>query len=284
MENPISSDNPQVAAPDNQSGPGAVAPGTAQPAGQVAGQSAPGEELFKGMDPNTLPPQLRAHYDSMLRDYREKTGKLSETVKSQLAKEIEPYRTKATTYDELLKQERFVKMWNDYVTQENQRMAQEANPSDPQSKLLQEIEQLKKSHEETAQQVRQAQAAEVIAAFSEAVDEKGAKLHPEFDKLSGFSLGAHEKAGEYSLLRAAIELAPGGNAQEKLENGYKAAKATYDAIFEEGKKAGMGRLQQKVQNATNPPSSVPATSVASGRPKDALEALQWAKKGIAVQR
>lgn len=285
MENPISSPTASIDPTATPATAPAGGPVTAQPNGEANGQSASVEETFGNVDPRTLPPQLRSVYDNMLRDYKGKTTKLSETVKSQVAKELEPYRTKAQTYDDLLKQEEFVRQWNEYVEKRNSsQAAAQVDPNDPQAKLLQEVQALKKSQEEIAAQVRTAEAAEVISAFSEAVDEKGQKLHPDFDKLAGLTIGSHEKAGEYSLLRTAIELAQGANAQEKLENGYKAAKATYDAIFEEGRKAGMGRLQEKVKNATNPPSSVPGVKVAAGRPKDALEALQWAKQGIAVER
>ena len=121
-----------------------------------------------------------------------------------------------------------------------------------------------------------------IKAFEEAKNEKGELLHPDFEKFSGLRLGTHPQAGEYDLLRAAIELAPGETPQEKMENGYKAAKATYDAMFEEGKKAGMGRLQTKARNGTFAPSSVNAGSTAPHRAKNAVEALEFARKGLAV--
>lgn len=254
--------------------------GNGQPNSQANGQSAAGSESFvpKNVDLNTLPPQVRAYVDEvnkqMVRGFTEKTTKLSETVKSETAKAVEAYRQKAEFYDQIAKEEAFVKMWNEHV----QRSSQPDPNVDPTQQKLNEIE---RRQQEIDVKVRTAETLEVINAFAEAKNEKGEKLHPDFDKLSGFKIGVHQKAGQYDLLRTAIELAPGNSPQEKMENGYKAAKATYDAIFEEGKKAGMGRVQQRAQNGSFAPSGTnAATGTAPHRAKNALEALQFAKQGL----
>lgn len=286
MDSQISSQTPGN---DSAVIPGSSVPasgnGTAQPNGEANGQSASVEEMFGNVDPRTLPPQLKSVYDNMLRGFNEKTTKVAETVKSQVAKELEPYKTKATTYDQLIQQKEFVERWNQYVEEVNQKSQQQnVDPNDPNAKLLKEVEQLKREHAQTAAEVRTAKALDSINAFAEAVDDKGEKLHPDFDKFSSLSIGNHEKAGSYDLLRAAVELAPGNSPAEKLDNGYKAAKEVYDKIFEEGVKSGKGQLFQKVKNGTTPPSNVAASKFVNERPKDALEALQMARKGISVQR
>jgi len=285
MDPTISSPTPVSASAATPATEPAGVNGTAQLNGEANGQSASVEEMFGNVDPKTLPPQLKSVYDNMLRGFKEKTTKVEETVKSRLAKELEPYRTKAQTYDQIVQQEEFVKRWNEYVEEQNARARQQnVDPNDPNAKLLQEVEKLKREHAMTAAEIRTTKALDSINAFAEAVDEKGEKLHPEFDKLSNLSLGTHAQAGTYDLLRTAVELAPGNSPEEKLENGYKAAKAVYDGIYEEGVKAGKGQLMQKVRNSTTPPSNIAATRFSNERPKDALEALQMAKKGIAVQR
>lgn len=282
MEMTISGDNSATTTADNPVGsePAAAAAGTAPPAGQVAGQSAPGEELFKGLDPTKLPPELRSHYDNMLRDYRDKTGKLSEQVKSQVAKEAEQYRKDAEFFRQLSGQDAFVKQWNEYV--------QKANAQQQQSQAVQglppEVQERLQKVDMIEQKVQRAEALESINAFAEAADEKGAKLHPDFDKFSEISLGTHAEAGDYSLLRASIELAPGNSLQEKMEAGYKLAKAAYDRIFEEGKKAGMGRTLAKAKNGSLAPSSVNAGTMAPHRAKDAAEALKFARQGLEVYK
>ena len=258
---------------------------TAQPNGDANGQGASVEETLGNVDPRTLPPQLKSVYDNMLRDYKTKTTKVAETVKAQLAKELEPHREKLSAYEQLVKEEAFVQKWNEYVAEEQAKQnAPQRDPNDPNAKLAKKVQELEKSQEEIHMQVRASEALDTINAFAAAVDDKGEKLHPEFDKLSGFSLGKHEKAGNYDLLRAAVELAPGDNIQQKIENGYKNAEAVYKAIYEEGRKAALGHVQQKVRNGTTAPSNLPAGNLTASRPKDAAEALEWAKKGIAVQR
>lgn len=275
MDTTISSDNLTAEVTDNQDGP-VTGSETAQPAGQADGQSSPGEEVFKGVDPTKLPPELRSHYDNMLRDYRSKTEKLSETVKTQVAKETDGFRQKADWYDSALKDPGMVKVINDYVKQLNESAKQKEAADGLPPEIRQKLEKV----DRIEQELNRTKANEVITAFQEAVNEKGEKLHPNFEKYSGIGMGSHPERGDFNLLRVAVELASGNSTQEKLLNGYKLAEATYNQIFEEGKKAGMGRVQDKVRNGTHPPSSLNAASTAPRRPKDALEALDFAKRGF----
>lgn len=281
METDISTAAPEVdATAPSATGTDAAQNGNGQPNSQANGQSAAGSESFvpKNVDLNTLPPQVRAYVDEvnkqMVRGFTEKTTKLSETVKSETAKAVEAFKQKAEFYDQIAKEEAFVKMWNEHV----QRSSQPDPNVDP---TQQKLEAIERRQQEIDVKVRTAETLEVINAFAEAKDAKGQKLHPDFDKLSELKIGTHQKSGQYDLLRAAIELAPGNSSHEKMENGYKAAKATYDAIFEEGKKAGMGRVQQRAQNGSFAPTGVTnATGTAPHRAKDAMEALQFAKQGL----
>ena len=254
-----------------------------------ATQSATTSDSFipEGVDINTLPPNVRAIVDKinkdMVRGFTEKTTKLSDTIKSEAAKASEAYKSKADLYEQISSQEEFVKQWNEYVQKVN------TTPQNPQdSQMNTETLQLKSQLEEIKQKIELTELNQVTDAFAEAMDEKGEKLHPEFDKLNDIVIGAlnqGQEAEEYSLLRAHIELAPGNTPQEKLVNGYKTAKATYDGIFEEGRKAGMGRLEKKVLNGTQPPSnSGSGMSTTEKKPKDAYEALEMAKRGIMVTR
>lgn len=276
----LSSDNAGAAVADNQgTGPAAGASATAQPAGQVAGQSAPGEDIFKGIDPNRLPPELRSVHDSMLRDYRSKTEKLSETVKTQLAKELDPWKKDAEMYRQLSAHEEFVKQWNSYAertnTQQQQQSAVQSLPPEIQERL-QKVDMIE-------QKFQEAEAERAISVFKEAVDEKGEMLHPDFEKFVDIPLGTHPKTGDFSLMRACVELSPGESLTEKMEAGYQQAKAAYDRIFEEGKKAGMGRLQAKVLNSTQPPSNGTAAKTTTSMPKNAHEAMRLARQGIVVK-
>jgi len=280
--NDLATDNPETAVADNPiTEPASSVNGTGQADGQAQG-GAP-TELFKGIDPNRLPPEVKVHYDSMLKDYREKTARLSETVKAELAKSLEPYKTKAEMYEQIATQEEFVKQWNEYV-QKSQSQSQ--NPQAPNDPILKEM---KSQLDEMNMKIQMTEMSQITEAFAEAVNEKGEKMHPEFDTLNDITIGQLSSDGKqepFSLLRAAVELAGGSNPQEKLANGYKAAKAAHDAIFELGKKAGMGRIQSKVANGTQPAShSLGDTlSVTDKKPKNAREALDMARKGITVSR
>ncbi len=286
METNLTVDNPGISGTDNLSTEpvNGVVSGTDTASGQAQG-GAPTDEIFKGIDPNRLTPNEKAIYNSMLTDYREKTAKLSETIKSESAKQAEAFKSKAELYDQFAREEQFVNKWNEYVQQvQAQSQAQSGMPdaNDP-------LQQLKAQLQEVNQKVILSEMNQITDAFIEAVDEKGQALHPEFDQLNNIMLGSltqGQSAEEFSLLRACIELAPGQSPQEKLANGYKSAKASYDAIFEAGKKAGMGRLQTKLQNGTLPPSAATGDvmTLTDKKPKTAREALEMAKRGIVVSR
>lgn len=277
MDTSISSPTPTSDAMATPATDPTFANGTAQPGGDANGQGAPADSGFTRVDPNTLPPQLRSTYDNLLRDYKEKTTKLSETVKSESA----AFKQRAELYDQLSGQEEFVKQWNEYVQKVNAKQqesqAVQGLPPDIQQKL-QKVDLIE-------QKMQQTEALEVINAFENALDDKGQKVHADFGKFAEIQIGTHPQAGEYSLLRAAVELAPGNTTQEKLANGYKIAQQAYSAIYEEGRKAGMGRLQARVLNGTQPPSnSGPGMTTTERRPKNAQEALDMARKGIAVSK
>lgn len=277
MEEQILNDNQNVAVADNQTGPADNDASTVQPGGQANGQT-PAEETLGGIDPNQLPPVLRAKYDDMLRDYRTKTASVSERVKSETQKAVEAYKQKAQWYDEALKDENLVKTINEYVT----KASQTKDPSKIQ--LPPEIQEKLNKVDEIEKEIKTTKALETINAFAEAKNEKGEPLHPNFDKYHSVKIGDHPSSGEYSLLRAAIELAPGKTEQEKMDNGYKAVEAIWNKALEEGKKAGMGRVQEKARNSSFSPSSVNAGSTAPRQPKNAMEALQFARQGLTPNR
>ena len=249
-----------------------------------AGQSAPIEETFTKVDVNTLPPQLQESYKNMLRDYKEKTQKIAETVKSEVAKSTESLRSKAEYYDSIVGQEPFVKQWNEYVRKVNE--AESVNTGS--SVANPELTQLKAKVQEVSQKLQEAELSQVTDAFAEAVNEKGEKINPYFEKLNEMSIGQIQngnQAEDFSLLRACVELSQANSPHEKLAMGYKKAEEVYNAIFEEGRKAGMGRIQTKVLNGSQPPTNVGgALSMTEKKPKTAREALEMAKKGIMVSR
>lgn len=276
METPISADNPVTTGADNPATePASQVNGTGANNGQGQG-APPADDLFSGVDPNKLPPEAKAAYDSMLKDYRTKTARISETTKSEVAKATQAYKEKVALYDQIAGQEEFVKQWNDYVQKASN---PNADPADPVSKLETMVQEMK-------QKIEGSEIKQVTDAFADAVNEKGEKINPDFDRLNEIMIGNLSANGQqqpFSLLRACIELAPGKSPHEKLTAGYKNAKAQYDAIFEAGRKAGLGRVNSKVQNGTNAPSGMNGEiTTTDKRPKTAREAMELARKGIRV--
>lgn len=280
MENTISGDNQAVQVADNPAlnvtEPAAGANGTAQTNGQAAGQPAPADENLGGFDPNRLPPELRKVHDAMLRDYRKKTGEVADKIKAEVAKATAASKDQAEFYQQFIKHPKLVDFYNSYVA-EIQKQANVADQPQPDDAVRQKLEQIETK-------LATAETLEYVNAFADAKNDKGELLHPDFDRFSSFKIGTHEQLGDYDLLRACVELAPGNSPQEKMEAGYKAASDLFQSIFEEGRKAGLGRLQQKIRNSTTPPSSSAAANYAPHQAKNALEALEFARRGLQPQR
>lgn len=254
-----------------------------------AKQGATIQETFipEGLDVNTLPQNVRAIVDKinkdMVRGFTEKTSKLSETIKSEVSKHTESLKSKAELYDQIATQEEFVKQWNDYVNKVKSQPATADNQNDP------KLKEMETKLQEMSQKMQLAEMSQITEAFADAVDEKGNKIHQDFDSLNSLPIGTVQNgdaAEEYSLLRACVELAPGKTPSEKLSNGYKAAKQTYDSIFELGKRAGLGKLRAKVQHSSQAPENAVGDiqSVTEKKPRNAHEAMELARKGIMVTR
>lgn len=280
-DEPISTatpDAPEAATPSN--GTAAAVTGNGQPSGEATGQSATTMESFlpKDVDVNTLPPSVRAVVEKinkeMVRGFTEKTMKSSEMTKAEIAKATEAFKQKAETYDQIVAQQEFVDKWNAYVKE------RQAAPVDGQP--ANEVEQLKKVVEEIRNESRVTKTTEFINAWSSTKDDKGELLRPEFDKLESIEIPG---TGE-SLLHLAINKAPGNTLEEKLQNGYEAAKKMYDSIFEEGKKSTISRMTERVRSSSSAPSKAgPAGSYSYDRknPPSAKEARELAEKGIRLQ-
>lgn len=259
----------------------ATSTGSVQPNGE-AGQGATGSENFipKGVDINTLPPQIRAEVEKinqeMLRGFTAKAQKLAEEQKKYEA--YDDYKQKAELYDQFSSREDFVKTWNEYVQKMNQQ--DQTGVVDPKTK---ELEQRLNTLETER---KQAEMSETIEAFASAADETGNVLHPEFDRYNSMMLGEVEgpdgKPRSLSILNAAIELAPGNSPLEKLENGYKKIAELHDQIFKSGQKSGMGKMLAKVRNGTDAPTISTDKSVFTGDAKklSAREARELAEKGV----
>lgn len=254
-------DNPGSPAAANPSPGPAQAPVTGQaPAGQPGGSGPSGDTFWSG-DVNSLPPQLRPAYDSMLRDYREKTGGLSEERKALAAA-----KEKAAEYDKLVSDQEFVQRWNDYITQKSN--AQPEPPADP--KIM-----------DLERRLAVRETADFMNAFAEAVDDKGQKIRDDFDRLNGIMIGEN-----VSLLNACIQCVGQGEISERVSKGYDLAKKVWAQVYDVGYKAGRGKVGQVVRDGTEPPTPTAGQQVYAGDPKKITprEAVRLARQGITVPR
>lgn len=271
--------NPTQAAPaaTPTAEPAPTQTSTVQPSGQANGvQGAPTEETFTKLDVNTLPPQLKQAYDSMLRDYKTKTTEIAEQRKKYDG--YDAYKQKAELLEKLQTNQDFVRMWNEHV----QRTGQAPKAGDPAntSKLEQKLQEIEAK-------LQQSEVEGMVKTFREMKDEKGEPMNPDFDALQGIDLGTTANGDKYNLMRACVELAQGNTDQEKLANGYKAAKAIRDQIFEEGRKHGMGKMLTRVRQSTEAPGGVSTdkTTISKDDAKNlsVKEARELAQKGVVVR-
>lgn len=276
----ISGDNPAPTGADNQNGHAAASSGTSQANGQPDGQTGPIDDI---LNIKNVPPELRPHLDNMVKAYRQKTEELPKKVQAEVAKAVEAYKQKAEYYDALAADEEATRAINELI--------QKRNAPDPTKDPVKGLEEKVRTFEERIQFQEQVKELESeVVAFESAVDEKtGKPLHPDFEALAGINIGNIKKPdgkkASYSLLRFAIETAEGETAQERLENGYKAAKAVRDSLIEEGKKIGMGRVREKSNAGSFPPSgSFAPSGTAPAIAKTGLEAIQFARQGLSPAR
>lgn len=261
----------------------AASAGTVPVGGEANRQSASTEESFTKLDVNTLPPQLKQTYDNMLRDYKQKTTELAEQRKKY--GDYDDVKKKADWYDNVSNQQEFVNMWNEFVEKSNAKP--NADPNDPVAQLQSRLE---KVENERVVERQRMEAIQSIEAFANAVNEAGEKVNGDFDKLNELVIGSVQgedgTLSDFSLLRAAMELAPGKTLQERITNGYQAAQKLYQSILEEGRKAGMGKMLSKFKNSTEVPGHLSTDKgVFTGDAKalSAREARELAEKKVVVR-
>lgn len=269
--------------------------------GEAAGASAPVQETFTNLDPNTLPKELRSAYDNMLRDYKSKTMSLAEERKR--FSDYDDVKQRAEAYEQLTKDEKFLKYW-----QEADKPAQ--NETDQQEML--ELQQLwqegqadpakaiefhrrvaqmeMKPLAEKAKAVEQKQqfneAQEVLTNFANEVDQKtGQKLRPDYEELESTGLIEHYYT---QLLTKYPNLTP-AQWPKALDAVYNAAKKVRDGFYQKGYEAALSKSNSKIANSTERPSVAATTDQENltfdqAKKLTTAEAVALAKKGKTVAR
>lgn len=251
---------------------------------QVTGDRGGPEDSFTSIDPKTLAPELQPIYKNLQRDYTAKSQSVAEKMR-----QFEAASKKAELYDQVSSDPRFVEYWNGLNNQQKAEAMQDANP-----------ENLPISQEEFAKAFESPQN---FAAFIKSLQQESqkeiqtVKAELTVTKAEKFieSFKAKEEYKNYDkyepLMRLYMQSYPAEKPETKyweksLKEAYSFVDKMYNETFEEGKKAGLTRIQEKAAYSTESPSNGAAQIYPGGDPKNlsVKEAVELARKGIRVPK
>lgn len=285
-----------VAEPATSGQPAPASTGTPDQNGQAAtqAQSAPAEESFSSVDPNTLPPELQAVYKNLQADYTKKTMSIADV------------RKKAEAYDTVSKDQRFVDYWKGMnQTQKADFKEQKAeiekslgekitdaeftaafDTKDGFLDLLAKVagmqgEKSQKKIEKLEQQLSVKDAQDVVESFATEVDKAtGKPVRPDF-----YSLDEDQLISGYLNVNPPKDTS-GQAYVEKLNEAYGWAKQVSQKYYEKGKAEALQIIQKKVAGSTEPPTQAAKGAYTGPDPKkmSVREAIDLAKKNIRVPR
>lgn len=278
-------------APSGQAAP--ATPGTPDQTGQAAtqAQSAPAEESFTDIDPETLPPELKAKYKSMLSDYTKKTQSIADV------------RKKAEAFDQVRSRSDFNEWWSGASKQQKadfKEQKQEAekrlgekisdddftkafNSKDDFLALLERVhndrsEKAQKKIEKLEQQLSVKDAQDVVESFATEMGKDGKAVRPDFYSLD-----------EDQLISGYLNVNPPDNTTQqaylsKLNEAYGWAKAISQKYYEKGKSEALQIIQKKAAGSTEPPTQTAKGAYTGPKIPTVREAIELAKKGQRVVR
>jgi len=225
-------------------------------------QAAPSEETFTNVDVNSLSPELREKYNSMLTDYKKKTSEIA-----RLRKDSESALEKARYYDQIAADETFVSAWNEYIKNQQSNGQQGDGQIDPMTKLQQDL-----------MKERQERITESAGRFVQEF-----KSRPEYQNFSKY-----DKKG---LITGYVQLYPPKSASQKdwektLRDAYSYAEGVFNEAYEEGKQWSLSRANEKISQSTETPSGAPQEVYSGPDPLTltARQAVELARRGIRVPR
>lgn len=269
--------------------------------GEAAGTSAPVQETFTNLDPNTLPKELRSAYDNMLRDYKSKTMSLAEERKR--FSDYDDVKQRAEAYEQLTKDEKFLKYWqgddqpaqNETDQQETLELQQlwEEGLADS-AKMIEfhrrvarkEMKPLAEKAKAVEQKQQLNEAHDVLSNFANEVDQKtGQKLRPDYEELESTGLIEHY----YNQILTKFPNLTAAQWPKALDAVYSAAKKVRDGFYQKGYEAALSKANSKLFNSTERPSVAATTNQENltfdqAKKLTAAEAVALARKGKTVSR
>lgn len=284
VSEPAASGQPESAPAQtpNQNGPAAT-----------QAQSAPAEDSFTSVDPNTLPPELQAVYKNLQADYTKKTMSIADV------------RKKADAYDSFSKDQRFVDYWKgltqtqkaDFKEQKQEvekRLGEKISDEEftkafeTKDSFLSLIEKVvndrsarsQKQIETLEQKLSVKEAQDVVESFATEVGKDGQPVRPDFYSLD-----------EDQLITGFLNVNPpkdtsGAAYVAKLNEAYSWAKGLSQKYYEKGKSEALQIIQKKASGSSEPPTQAAKGAYTGPDPKKMTvrEAMDLAKKGIRVPR
>lgn len=294
---------------EGNSGGTAVAEPASAPAGQTApvstetqsqngsaasqAQSAPVEEQFSSIDPNTLPPELQAIYKNLQKDYTQKTMSIADV------------RKKAEAYDAVSKDQRFIDYWKglnqtqkadfkDQKAEVEKRLGEKITDEEfnkaftdkdaylsLHEKMIRDVlDKSQKKIEKLEQQLSIKDAQDVVESFATEVGKDGNPVRPDFYSLD-----------EDQLISGFLNVNPPENTSQqayvsRLNEAYGWAKTLSQKYYEKGKAEALQIIQKKAAGSTEPPTQAAKGAYTGPDPKkmSVKDAMDLAKKGIRVPR
>jgi hypothetical protein len=261
--------------------------------GQAAtqAQSAPAEERFSSVDPNTLPPELQSVYKSLQADYTKKVMPIAEL------------RKKADGFDQITARPDFKDFWSGMTRSQKAEFKEQKAEVEKsigqkisdeeftkafenkdaylsmQEKIAQMVlEKSQKQIQSLQEKLSVKEAQDLATSFATEVGRDGKPLRPDFDSLE-----------EDNLISGYLSVNQPENASPeaqvaKLQEAYQWAKSLSQKYYEKGRVDALARIQQKAATSTEPPTSSAKGAYTGPKMPSVREAIELAKKGQRVVR
>ncbi len=254
-------------------------------------QSAPAEESFSSIDPNTLSPELQKVHKSLQADY---------TRKMQNAADL---RKKAESYDQISRDPRFVETWNqlsqkqkaefqDQKAEAEKTLGQSISDQDfakafeSKDSFLSLIERAgermnaksQRKIEQLEQKLSVAEAADVVETFASEAGPDGKPLRPDF-----YNYDEDGLISGFLKINASKDMSP-ETYHQALDSAYSWSKSMTSKYYEKGRQDALSRIQQKAAGSSEMPTNAAKNAYTGGDPKKLTdsEAVALARKGIRV--
>lgn len=255
---------------------------TSAPNGAVSDATSPAEqaapdETFTSVDVKSLPPELKAKYDSMLSDYKRKTSEVA-----QRRRDIEASEKKVKAYDQISSDPAFVEYWNGLTKTQQTQAREEAGISNEEfNKAFESPDNFRSFVQKIASGATAQSQTEITNLKADLMIKDFKSRNPDFDDLN------EDKAIEIQIKADPRSYSTDPKLWEKaMTEAIQNVRRVQSKWIEKGRKEGLSRVNEKLSQSTNPPTASPEQLYPGGDPKNlsVAEAADLARRGIKVPR